>query len=152
MADRAKSSAPPAIGGSSLLVAFAVLALTVFAMLSLSTVRADERLGAASAKAVEDYYAADCRAQEILACLRTGADLPDGAAVESSTARYADRVVETVSYAVPISETQELHVTVTLDGSAYTVLRWQAAPAGQWEIDEDLDIWDGETIWDGELP
>lgn len=32
---------PPAVGGSSLLVIFAVLCLTVFAMLSLSTVQAN---------------------------------------------------------------------------------------------------------------
>ena len=63
---------PPALGGSSLLVVFAVLSLTVFALLSLSTVRADQRLGEASAKAVADYYAADLKAQEILADLREG--------------------------------------------------------------------------------
>ena len=35
--------APPMVGLSSLLVIFAVLCLTVFAVLSLSTVRADRR-------------------------------------------------------------------------------------------------------------
>lgn len=35
---------PPAIGGTSLLVVFAVLCLTVFALLSLTTVQADVRL------------------------------------------------------------------------------------------------------------
>ena len=40
MAERKREGfAPPALGGSSLLVAFAVLALTMFALLSLSTVR-----------------------------------------------------------------------------------------------------------------
>ena len=34
---------PPALGGVSLLVIFAVLCLTVFALLSLSTVQADCR-------------------------------------------------------------------------------------------------------------
>ena len=63
---------PPALGGSSLLVAFAVLALTVFALLSLSTVRADVRLGDAAAAAVKGYYEADVQAQEILARLRGG--------------------------------------------------------------------------------
>lgn len=63
---------PPALGGSSLLVAFAVLALTVFALLSLSTVRADVRLGDAAAAAVKGYYEADVQAQELLARLRNG--------------------------------------------------------------------------------
>ena len=64
---------PPPVGGASLLVVFAVLCLTVFALLSLSTVRANGRLSEASAQAVADYYAADCAAQEILARLRAGA-------------------------------------------------------------------------------
>lgn len=42
---------PPAVGGISLLVAFAVLCLTVFALLSLSTVQAQKRLSDASHKA-----------------------------------------------------------------------------------------------------
>ena len=41
---------PPPVGGASLLVVFAVLCLTVFALLSLSTVRANERLSEASAR------------------------------------------------------------------------------------------------------
>ena len=68
---------PPAVGGISLLVVFAVLCLTVFALLALTTVQADNRLADASAKAVTDYYAADCRAQEILARLRNG-ERPEG--------------------------------------------------------------------------
>ena len=43
----------PAVGGSSLLVIFAVLCLTVFALLGLSTVQAGQRLSNASAEAVE---------------------------------------------------------------------------------------------------
>ena len=42
---------PPPVGGASLLVVFAVLCLTVFALLSLSTVRANGRLSEASAQA-----------------------------------------------------------------------------------------------------
>ena len=34
----------PVTGGSSLLVIFAVLALTIFAILSISTVKADQKL------------------------------------------------------------------------------------------------------------
>ena len=138
-----KHFSPPAVGGSSLLTVFAVLCLTVFALLALTTVQADVRLADASAKAVEDYYAADCKAQEILARLRWG-DVPEGVEV-----RYEGDIA---SYAVPISDTQELQVEVRLgylildiepDGRYYTVLRWQAAPTQEWESDESIEIWDG---------
>ena len=98
MAERKKEGmAPPALGGSSLLVAFAVLALTVFALLSLSTVQADVRLADASAQAVTDYYAADCQAQEILARLRNG-ETVEG--VESITPTLTQKDREQIDWAL----------------------------------------------------
>lgn len=134
MADREKSFSPPATGGASLLTVFAVLCLTVFALLSLSTVRADQRLSEASARAVEEYYAADLQAQEILARLRFG-ELPDQVTVDGGKCRYA----------VPINDARELQVEVEVRGTNdYTVLRWQAVNVGEWEIDDDLHLWGGE--------
>ena len=75
---------PPVVGGSSLLVIFAVLCLTVFALLGLSTVQADQRLSDASAKAVSDYYGADTQAEQIFAQLRSG-QVPQGVAVSGDT-------------------------------------------------------------------
>ena len=130
---------PPAVGGVSLLVVFAVLCPTVVALLSLTTVRADVRLADASAQAVSDYYAADCQAQEILARLRNG-ETPEGVTwsspMEGGETEY--------SYTVSISNTQELQVEVLVwpDGR-WSVQRWQAAAAGGWEIDEGLEVWDG---------
>lgn len=63
---------PPVTGGSSILVMFAVLCLTVFSMLSLATARTDARISQASADGVSAYYAADMQAEEILARLRAG--------------------------------------------------------------------------------
>ena len=137
MAQQSKQRfSPPAVGGISLLVVFAVLCLTVFALLALTTVQADNRLADASARAVTDYYAADCQAQEILARLRNG-ERPEGVKTEGAAPVQ-------VSYACPISDTQELQVSVRIeaDGS-YTVLRWQAAPTGEWESDDSMDVWDG---------
>lgn len=123
----------PATGGISLLTVFAVLALTVFALLSLSTVRADERLSLASAQAVRDYYAADNGAQETLARLRAG-EVPLDVTIDGGI----------YSYAVPISENQELQVELRVEGSIYTVLKWQAVSLGDWEeVEGELDLWDG---------
>lgn len=126
----------PAVGGSSLLVIFAVLCLTVFALLGLTTVQADGRLSDASAQAVQDYYGADCQAEIILARLRAG-ELPEGV--------HADG--DTYSYACPISDTQTLQVEVWVEGTAYTVLRWQAVSTAAWQADESLDVWDGVPLF-----
>lgn len=113
---------PPAVGGISLLAAFAVLCLTVFALRSLTTVQADVCLADASAQAVKDYYAADCATQEILARLR-GGETP--VEVESHSYDSWHRGTR-YTYACPISGTQELEVEVIVDGEDYEILRWQA--------------------------
>ena len=114
-----KRGSAPAVGGSSLLVIFAVLCLTVFALLALSTVQADLRLGDAAAQAVEGYYQADAQG------------------VEEENGVF--------SYQCPISDTQTLQVEVKLEGETYTVLRWQADYTGTWQADEDLSVWTGES-------
>ena len=123
----------PVVGGSSLLVIFAVLCLTVFALLCLSTVQAGQRLSNASAEAVQDYYKADARAEEILARLRNG-ELPEEVSVNG----------DLYTYECPISDTQTLVAEMRLEGKTYTVLRWQAVSSVEWESDDSLLIWDGE--------
>ena len=123
------------VGGSSLLVIFAVLCLTVFALLSLSTVQADGRLSKATAESVTAYYAADRAAEEIYARLRSG-EMPDG--VGSCTCEE-----EGYAYTCPISQTQLLCVEVHRAADGWQVVRWQAVPVGEWESDDSLNLWDG---------
>lgn len=141
MAKERERFSPPALGGGSLLTVFAVLALTVFALLSLSTVRADVRLGDAAASAVADYYEADGKAQAALACLRTGRPLPADITV------YPDGAENIYSYAVPISDKQELQVSVQISEKDYKILRWEAVRTEDWVPDGGLDVWDGEFIF-----
>lgn len=130
--DSKRRFTPPPVGGVSLLVVFAVLCLTVFALLSLSTVQADVRLADASVRAVSEYYAADRQAQEILARLRAG-EFPEEITMEG----------DVYGYTCPISENRNLKVEVRLRGSEYTVLCWQSVPAEEWEPDDTLELWDG---------
>ncbi|OUQ81649.1 hypothetical protein [Flavonifractor sp. An100] len=124
---------PPVVGGSSLLVIFAVLCLTIFALLALSGVQANQRLADAAVQAVSDYYQADCQAEQILAQLRQG-ERPQG--VQEQNGIY--------TYSCPISDTQALEVAVELDGISYQILRWQAVSTAEWQPDDDLAVWDGE--------
>lgn len=125
----------PVVGGSSLLVIFAVLCLTVFAMLSLTQAQADRRLAQNSWSAVTGYYRADCQAQEMLSRLRAG-ERPQGVTEEGENV---------FSYACPISDAQTLEVRVRLTGENYEILCWQAEFTADWQADEDLDLWDGST-------
>lgn len=124
------------VGATSLLTVFAVLCLTVFALLALSDVRSDAQLADVSLESVEAYYAADTQAQTILAQLRAG-QRPDGVTFSGSGLLRAD-------YAVPISDNQELQVSVILNGSAhqeYQVVRWQAVATVPWEGEDNIQLW-----------
>ena len=135
MRTREQRFSPPTLGGSSLLVIFAVLCLTVFALLGLSTVQADRRLSEASANAVSAYYQADAQAESTLALLRSG-QTPDGISVHG----------DIYSFVCPISETQELQVEVRCSGSQWEVLRWMAVSTAKWEENDDsINVWDGEV-------
>lgn len=127
-----KEKSISAIGLSALLTIFAVLCLTVFSLLSLSTAKADGRLGEKSRQATESYYAADCCAEEILAQLRSGI-VPEGVRAENGI----------YTYACAISDTQILVVAVKAEGETYQIIQWQAQSAAQWEPDEKLHVWEG---------
>lgn len=123
------------VGGSSLLTIFAVLCLTVFALLSLNTAQAGERLSRISADSIAAYYRAEAEAEEILAELRSG-KTPAGVTVEDDICRYT----------CSVSETQVLEVAVQLEKTGeYTILRWQSMSVTDWQPDTDLTVWDGDT-------
>ena len=127
-----RSDTPPAVGGSSLLVIFIVLCLTVFALLSLSSVQADGRLSTASAEAVRAYYAADCEAEGILAKLRQG-KMPEGVIKQGDSYKYE----------CEISEVQKLVVEAEVSEEEYRILRWQAVSTTEWKEEDTLNLWDG---------
>ncbi len=121
------------VGGSSLLVIFSVLCLTVFALLALSTVKADIRIADASVEAIEDYYRADCEAEDILARIRSG-NIPEGVKQEENI--YA--------YSCPVSDTQVLSVIAEVTGEEYTIYQWKVILTEQWSPEEYINVWTPE--------
>lgn len=132
--DRNARFSPPAIGGSALLVIFAVLTLSVFAFLSLSTVQAEKRLADSAAQSVSDYYGADTQAEVIFAQLRSG-ELPPEVTISENI----------YSYQCPISENQQLIVELRCDSGNWAVLRWQAVAEPLPETSETMPVWDGSA-------
>ena len=137
--DKKRGGGFPPVGVSSLLVIFAVLCLTVFALLSVSTVQADRTLSDKAAAAVGGYYRAENAAERTLALLRAG-ERPEG--VKEVNGIYC--------YSHPISDTQTLVVEVKLDGTEYEILRWQAVSTADWQASEQLPVWNGERKEEGE--
>ena len=120
----------PIVGGSSLVVIFAVLCLTVFALLGLSTVRADKRLADVNLKAVTDYYSAEYEAEEILAKLRSG-EISEGVSVKENNVFY---------YSCKVSETQILCVEVAFEEKEWNILRWQTVSTTECSESDGLAV------------
>ncbi len=121
---------PVMVGVSSLLVIFSVLCLTVFAMLSLTTVQMDKRLTGSMVEAVSERAQADAEAHRILADLREGR-VPQGETADGSVYSYSCR----------LSEMSQLSVEVEVNGPDYRILRWQEETAGEWVPDDSIDVW-----------
>ena len=133
MSIRDRNTQQPTIGGSSLIVTFAVLCLTVFALLGLSTVRADQRLADVSANAVADYYDAELQAETILSELRSG-NIPDGVSKNG----------DVYSYMCPVSDTLSLQVEVRIENSQWEILCWRTVTTIEWTESDSLNVWNGK--------
>ena len=130
-----KTNIPAPVGGSSLLVIFSVLCFSVFSMLVLATVKADERLADASFDAVTAYYEADCEAERILGQLRAGV-VEDGGTQK-------DHIY---TYQCPVNDTQCLSVEVELDGDSYEIHEWKLQETAEWEPEEYIELLDIEDL------
>ena len=129
---------PPAVGGASLLVSIAVLCLTVFALLCLTSAQAELRLSAQSRQTVEAYYRADTRAQELFSRLKNGELPPE---VTENNGMY--------TYECEISQTQTLFVTLQKQNGSWQVLQWQAQAVLPAEEAQPLPVWTGKTNEEG---
>ena len=142
MAEKRKFS-PPVVGGSSLLVIFAVLCLVIFALLSLSTVSADMRLAEKSRTFVTEYYAADSKAEQVLAQLRAG-ETPEGVKTKETGEGTLCR------YQCEISSQQSLAVEALVTEDSYEILRWQVISTAEFKTDNTIKVWDGQQEAEGD--
>ena len=123
----------PLVGAVSLMVIFAVVCLTVFAILSLNTSLAGQRLSQKNATVATEYYKAEAQAHEILANIRSG-NVPAG----------VSRSGNVYSYSCKVSNGKALYVNVTVEAAnEYTVNLWQVRWTDDWTFDDELEVWDG---------
>ncbi len=146
------------IGTSSILMIFVVVCLTVFAVLSFSTARADQRLTEKALEETAAYYAADMRAEETLARVDgVLADLLASAPENYTDAAAAALSAEGVSasldggslfgtaeFSIGEDRVYRLSFRVNPAGAAsrYTVMARIVENTGVWE-EEFLDVWEG---------
>lgn len=134
MSEKKVSGGVGLFGATSLFVTFSVLCLAVFSIISLQTARSEDEMSRRSAEMTAIRYAAGLEANEVLSELRRG-EIRDGVV-------YEDGVW---SYSCPVTDTQVLSVGVRCGvGGEYELVYWKYEPCAEWEISDDIDLWDGE--------
>lgn len=119
------------IGGPSLLMAFVLLCLTTFAVISYMAALRDYKLSEKTASNITLYYEADAKAEEILAELSTQVKQnQDG--LEEIWSNYDMTIAKEnekriVSYLVPIKKEMVLKVVVEFSNEmdSYNILTWK---------------------------
>jgi hypothetical protein len=148
------------VGGVILLTVLLVLALTMFAVLTLSSAQADMRLSAKNARAVSDYYAADSKAVRLqaLATAMWPADQPrpDAMDVLSALGTEYDLGVSEQNRGlmffcdIPINEAGQILQLALFLSPPESIRRWQVK---QWQfVPPATEIWDEPTlpVWIGD--
>ena len=111
-------------GAVSLVMIFCILCLAIFSVLTLAAADRESRLSGMTAGHAAEYYRADRDATVIAAALRAGNPLP----ADVEIVRDGD----TVSFRLPVGDTLELDVALSVRGGAYEVLRWRTVYSGSW--------------------
>jgi hypothetical protein len=109
------------LGGPSIIMIFVVLCMTTLSALSLMTANADWKLSKKAAGSTEEYYAADSKAEEILA--------------ECDEAFNSGHPAGN-SFTIPVNENQDLILKLAYNESGYTVLARKLVMKSQWNYDE----------------
>ena len=117
------------IGSASILLVFVILCLVSFAVLSIVSANADNKLSARVLERTSAYYAACNQAEQSLAGMDN--TLRRIYASSDSEDAYFASVGHGKSYVSPISDLQSLQVTIDIlypqtdDDSFYRITAWQ---------------------------
>lgn len=150
------------IGSASMLVIFIILCLVTFSVLSVASSNNDRTYARNIAKRTSDYYAASNVAETQLAqideLLAKAYELYGRDYLEQGTALFDDEATEkfpysvdfscfpTLSFTVPVNDTQALAVSLQLqlpaneESELYKIISWKEISTDSWDNDEPLNL------------
>ncbi len=155
------------VGTSSILVTFVLLCLVTFAALSFLSANSDYRLSLQTAKRTTEYYDANRVAELYMANIegllskcsqRCGTEaeymkeIPSLFSDNDTITVNTDMAPVTLSYDVPVNDTQNLHVCLAVsypkkgDGALFHIVSWNTQNADIWEGAEEAPLLDKDGI------
>lgn len=143
------------VGYVSVMLIFAIICLTIFAVLSFKAALSTDSFNERSGEFLKQYYTADTSAKETLSKLNDcafeaknseffeeefeeNAKKIDGVSVKRVQSGFS------ASYSVSINERQMLAVNVVFDANGkYTIMQWQSQNVFEENSNSHLNVWDG---------
>jgi hypothetical protein len=142
------------VGSASIVLVFAVLCLTIFAVISYAASTSNSALVDVEKNMIQSYYQADVTAEKIFSELLNTGDVPESIlGVELESGWDWDLEAEIVSFTVEISEMRELYVAIAFHEDHTDIVEWRMRNTGNWETDDgflDLFVDDSLSLWPGD--
>ncbi|MCL1807193.1 MAG: hypothetical protein FWG31_05775 [Oscillospiraceae bacterium] len=134
------------VGSASLILIFAVLCLTIFALISLTSAENDKVLTEVNAELVAAYYEADTLAEYILDEILSADVIPEtirGIDIKETVDFFTDESI--IAFRCPVTEEKELYVQLSIDMFGYAeILNWKMQDTQEWSDEDDkLPVWQG---------
>lgn len=121
-------------GVVSLVMIFCVLCMAIFTSLTMVTAQREHTLAVVTADRAAAYYEADRTATETVAAIARG-ERPAGVSFSGDTA----------SFSTPAGGDTLLTVRVQRTEEGCRVLQWKTVYSGDWETDDRIEVWSGES-------
>ena len=151
------------IGTSSLVLIFTVLCLVVFSTLSIASAKVDQKLAEKNQQYVIDYYIGDGKAEEILKEINgkltdfeknQGGEEEFQALLKQEFVDSYQQETRLLTYRIDLNKEQFLLVELEIlnriqnqeNSKKYMIKKWIVKNKVDYEIYDDLPVWDGSSI------
>lgn len=143
------------VGYVSVMLIFAVICLTIFAVLSFKAAMSTDSFNDRSGDFLRQYYAADTQAKQTLSKLNDSMQASRGSMFLEEEFQAAASELDGVtvmqtadgfsaSYDVPINDRQVLAVAIHFDNNGeYLIEQWQNRDVSGEPEESHLNVWDG---------
>jgi len=132
------------VGSASIVLVFAVLCLTIFALITFVVAGNERALVDAKVSLVSGYYEADALAELVLFDILAADSVPDSShGVNIYTGRDEELGIDTVYFYCDISSIKSLYVNLALRDDSFDILSWSMRDTDEWVFDDSLNVWSG---------
>lgn len=143
------------VGYVSVMLIFAIICLTIFAVLSFKAAMSTDSFNERSGDFLRQYYAADTQAKETLSKLNDRMQAARGSMFFAEEFQAAASELDGVtvkqkadgfsaSYEIPINDRQVLAVAIHFDNDGkYSIEQWQNRDVSGETEESHLNVWDG---------